>query len=57
MKRTTVERNIVVLLFIAVITVFSLAERDTKKIEKLYTANVQKGIDKLMSKLTLPSEQ
>ena len=37
MNKKGIERNLVVLLFVLVLVVFSFAERDSKKIEKLYT--------------------
>ena len=37
MQRAIVERNLVVVLFILVLVVFSFAERDTKKLDKLYS--------------------
>jgi hypothetical protein len=37
MKRALLERNIVVVLFILVLVTFSMAQRDSKKIEKIYT--------------------
>ena len=57
MKRPVVERNIVILLFIAVLTVFSLAERDSKKLDKLYTSTIKKGTDILMAKIASGSRQ
>jgi hypothetical protein len=36
MRRFITERNLVVVLFVMVIIIFSFAERDTKKIEHLY---------------------
>jgi hypothetical protein len=37
MNKKGIERNIAALLFVLVLVVFSLAERDTKKLERLYT--------------------
>lgn len=37
MKRAILERNIVVVLFVLVLVVFSFAERDSKKLDRLYT--------------------
>jgi hypothetical protein len=37
MNKKVIERNLVVLLFVLVLVVFSFAERDTRKIERLYT--------------------
>ena len=42
MKKVLAERNVVVLLFVLVLILFSFAQRDTKKIEKLYSATVEK---------------
>jgi hypothetical protein len=40
MKRALVERNLVVVLFILVLVIFSLAERDSKKMEQMYNSTV-----------------
>ncbi|HEX8315443.1 MAG TPA: hypothetical protein VF609_10635 [Flavisolibacter sp.] len=37
MNKKGTERNIIALLFVLVLVVFSLAERDSRKLEKLYT--------------------
>lgn len=37
MTRKGLERKLVVLLFVMVLVVFSFAERDSKKLERLYT--------------------
>ncbi|MEO6069949.1 MAG: hypothetical protein ABIN57_07180 [Chitinophagaceae bacterium] len=42
MKRALLERNIVVVLFVLVLITFSMAQRDTEKIEHLYTSGIQK---------------
>ena len=42
MKKALAERNIVVLLFVLVLIVFSFAQRDSKKLEKLYSTTVEK---------------
>jgi len=39
MDRTAAERKIVVLLFVFVIVLFSFAQKDTQKLEKLYTGS------------------
>ena len=39
MNKKGIERNLVVLLFVLVLVVFSFAERDSKKIERLYTTS------------------
>jgi hypothetical protein len=41
MKRAVIERNIVVVLFILVLIAFSFAERDTKKLDQLYTKKAE----------------
>lgn len=46
MNRTTAERNIVVLLFVFVLVLFSFAQKDTQKLEKLYTEK-SKTIEKV----------
>lgn len=43
MKRAIVERNIVAILFIAVLVAFSFAQRDTQKLDRLYTQVIQTG--------------
>jgi hypothetical protein len=43
MKRAIVERNIVGILFIAVLVAFSFAQRDTKKLDRLYTQVIKTG--------------
>jgi len=42
MKRTLPERKIVVVLFILVLVVFSFAERDSRKLDQLYSAEASK---------------
>ena len=37
MDKTAAEKKIVVLLFVFVIVLFSFAQKDTQKLEKLYT--------------------
>ena len=37
MNKKGIERNIIALLFVIVLVVFSLAERDSRKLERLYT--------------------
>ena len=37
MNKAAVERKLVVVLFVLVLVAFSFAQRDTKKLEKLYT--------------------
>lgn len=59
MKRAVIERNIVILLFILVMIVFSLAEQDSKKQARLHvlTTSVDplNGSDKTAVELT-PSD-
>jgi hypothetical protein len=43
MKRTVAERNIVVFLFITVLVIFSMAERDSRKLTRLYTVVLKGG--------------
>ena len=47
MKRALLERNLVVVLFVLVLVTFSFAERDSKKLEKIYSASelLKKGSD------------
>jgi hypothetical protein len=52
MKRSLIERNLVVLLFVAVLITFSFAQRDSKKMEqKVYTAT------EILQKKTLALEE
>jgi hypothetical protein len=37
MKKSKLERSLVVVLFILVLVIFSFAERDSKKVSRLYT--------------------
>ena len=50
MKRAVTEKNIVVVLFIAVLVMFSLAERDTRKLNRLYPAVAKAGAQKNLAK-------
>ncbi len=50
MNRTIVERNLVALLFVAVLITFSFAERDSKKLDKLYTKVIKAGTEKITAK-------
>lgn len=59
MNKKGIERNIIVLLFVLVLVVFSFAERDSKKLEKLYTtAQLLKESSKVLSEVAsnLPSQ-
>jgi hypothetical protein len=40
MKKAILERNLVVILFVLVLVVFSLAERDSKKLQRIYNSSV-----------------
>ena len=52
MNKKGIERNLVVLLFVLVLIVFSFAERDSKKIERLYTtAQLLKNSSAVLSEL------
>ena len=51
MKRALVEKNLVVVLFILVLIVFSFAERDSKKLDHLYS-NPTVGKMKLQQTVT-----
>jgi hypothetical protein len=39
MNKTALEKNLVIFLFIVVLVVFSFAERDSKKMNQMYTAS------------------
>ncbi|MFN2458010.1 MAG: hypothetical protein ABR502_07410 [Chitinophagaceae bacterium] len=43
MRKSKVERSIVVVLFIMVLVVFSFAQRDSKKLDNLYTTIAEAG--------------
>ena len=43
MKRAIVERNIVAILFVAVLVAFSFAQRDSQKLDRLYTQVIKTG--------------
>ncbi len=45
MKRAIVERNIVATLFIAVLVTFSFAQKDSEKLERLYTQVILTGAE------------
>ena len=53
MNRNIAERNIVVLLFVFVIVLFSFAQKDSQKLEQLYTKAEKTG-QKLASFKDLP---
>jgi hypothetical protein len=50
MKKAATEKNIVVVLFIAVLVFFSMAERDTRKLTPLYSAFAKGGAQKNLAK-------
>ena len=50
-KSAKAERNIVVVLFILALVIFSFAERDTKKLERLYNTVAQATSEQLLVKL------
>lgn len=43
MNRKVAERNVVVLLFVVVIVLFSFAQKDSQKLEKLYSETEKAG--------------
>ena len=45
MNRAALEKNLVIVLFVLVLVVFSFAERDSKKMDQMYTTSqlVKKG--------------
>ena len=51
MDRAAAERNVVVLLFVIVLVLFSFAQKDTHKLEKLYTEKA-----KMIQKIALSAE-
>lgn len=42
MKNLITERNLVALLFVLVLITFSFAQRDSKRLERLYTLTLEK---------------
>ncbi len=50
MKRILSENNIVVILFVMVLITFSLAQEDSKKMEKLYTGATSVTAVRLLTK-------
>jgi preprotein translocase subunit YajC len=46
MKNTVSEKNIVVILFVLVLVIFSFAQRDSKKLEQLYTNTTAETVKK-----------
>jgi hypothetical protein len=51
MKRQQVEKKIVVLLFVSVIILFSMAQKDSQKVKQLYTGTEK--MDKKSARLEL----
>jgi hypothetical protein len=45
MKKLPIERYIVTLLFVAVLVTFSFAQKDSKKLDKLYSNLVKVGAE------------
>jgi hypothetical protein len=45
MKKLPIERYIVTLLFVAVLVTFSFAQKDSKKLDKLYSNLVKAGAE------------
>jgi len=45
MSRAIVERNLVVVLFVLVLVIFSFAERDSRKIQQLYQSPAQSFLE------------
>ncbi len=57
MNKSNVERNIVVLLFAAVLVCFSMAQRDSKKLDKLYAVKVASGILPQIANTIIPAHK
>jgi len=57
MKRAILERNIVVVLFVLVLIVFSFAERDTQKLNQLYNGGTVSSASAKKEKSLASSEQ
>ena len=56
MKAFFTERNIVIVLFVTVLITFSLAQEDSKKMEKLYTGNATPSLTRLVAEHTRPAK-
>ena len=61
MKAILSERNVVIVLFVMVLITFSLAQEDSKKMEKMYTGSQTATASNLLAKkpnppVTLPVE-
>lgn len=56
-KSAKAERNIVVILFIVALVIFSFAERDTKKLDKLYNTIAQATSEQLLVKMVEPDPE
>lgn len=52
MRRILSEKNLVVVLFVMVLVTFSLAQEDTKKIEKMYEDTYSSGTSSLDRTIT-----
>jgi hypothetical protein len=52
MKKLTTERYIVTLLFVAVLVTFSFAQKDSKKLDKLYSNVIKAGAEQNLAKTT-----
>ena len=54
MKAILSERNLVIVLFVMVLITFSLAQEDSKKMEKMYTGSQTATASNLLSKQIHP---
>ncbi|HEX4878078.1 MAG TPA: hypothetical protein VFV31_15520 [Chitinophagaceae bacterium] len=57
MKTILSERNIVVVLFVMVLITFSLAQEDSKKMEKAFTGVQQHNARQLLVQQATPAEK
>ena len=57
MKRILSEKNMVVILFVMVLVTFSLAQEDTKKIERMFLETNSAGTTSLIKLKTLISKR
>ncbi len=55
MKKAVAEKNIVIVLFITVLVIFSMAERDSKKLARLYNAVAKTAFQQHLAKVQQPS--
>ncbi len=55
MKSTAAQRNLMIILFVLVLVTFSFAQRDSKKLEQLYTFILHNTTPGVAQKAPLPA--